>query len=115
MDIELATEGEYWMIMRGFLLLNRYASTGQAQRAGGFGSYNRRSEDGDIKENNDATTKLGFAEVLPAEKAITLMETITNRLLGKEAETDQKYVPYNGVPPPSDYFLGFSSPGTQVS
>lgn len=115
LDIELATEGEYWMVLRGFLLLHRDASTGRfsAQRAGGFGSYHRHALDGDGKEQNPATVR--FAEVLPPDSSPSLLTKLTNRLInGNEAESDQKIVPYTGAPPPSDYFLGFSSPGTQI-
>eukprot|EP00586_Coscinodiscus_wailesii_P000409 CAMPEP_0172487378 /NCGR_PEP_ID=MMETSP1066-20121228/16461_1 /TAXON_ID=671091 /ORGANISM="Coscinodiscus wailesii, Strain CCMP2513" /LENGTH=620 /DNA_ID=CAMNT_0013253959 /DNA_START=135 /DNA_END=1993 /DNA_ORIENTATION=- len=45
LDLEAATEGEYWLVFRGFLLLHRDAATGRfaAERASGFGScYHRR-------------------------------------------------------------------------
>lgn len=115
-DIELATEGEYWMVLRGFLLLHRDASTGRfsAHRAGGFGSYHRHAIDGDGKDNVPAP-KVRFAEVLPPDKSPSILNKLTNRLIyGKDHEYDQQIVSYTGVPPPSDYFLGFSSPGTQI-
>lgn len=105
------------MVLRGFLLLHRDASTGRfsAQRAGGYGSYHRHAVDGESKENNPTQTNVRFAEVLPPVNSPKLFTKIANRLLpGKEPESDQKIVPYTGVPPPSDYFLGFSSPGTQI-
>jgi hypothetical protein len=56
-----------------------------------------------------------FAEVLPDKSPPSLLTRLTDRIIhGKDAGTDQKIVPYTGVPPPSDYFLGFSSPGTQI-
>jgi hypothetical protein len=70
----------------------------------------------DIKTNRHGVSpKARFAEVLPSHAKPKLLNKMTRMLIGgKEAETEQKIVPYNGVPPPSDYFLGFSSPGTQV-
>ena len=106
------------MVLRGFLLLHRDASTGRfsAQRAGGYGSYHRHAVDGDEKGNNPAPLKVRFAEVLPPNKSPTLIKKLGNRLIhGKQAEIEQKIVSYNGSKaPPSDYFLGFSSPGTQI-
>lgn len=116
-DIELATEGEYWMILRGFLLLHRDASTGRfsAQRAGGYGSYHRHAVDGEENDKIPPPIKVRFTEALPPDDSPSLLNKIANRLIHRNsAETDQKIVPYTGIPPPSDYFLGFSSPGTQI-
>lgn len=105
------------MLLRGFLLLHRDASTGRfsAQRAGGYGSYHRHALDGDRKEDVPPPAKVRFAEVLPDNNSPSLLTRLTNTIIhGKDVETDHKIVPYTGVPPPSDYFLGFSSPGTQI-
>eukprot|EP00804_Cyclotella_cryptica_P011221 CCRYP_007732-RA/>CCRYP_007732-RA protein AED:0.04 eAED:0.04 QI:151/1/1/1/1/1/8/72/1904 len=121
-DIELATEGEYWMVLRGFLLLHRDASTGRfsAQRAGlGFGSHHRYALENDRKDNTTnqpgVAPKARFAEVLPSHTKPTLLNKMIRMLIDeKETETEENIAPYMGVPPPSDYVLGFSSPGTQI-
>ena len=94
------------MILKGFILLHRDASTGRfaAQRAGGFGSYHRHA---DI-QNADGDRSKAFTEALPPPK------TMIQRFLKKNDEEEDEVVQYNGSPPPSDYFLGFSSPGTQI-
>lgn len=115
-DIEMATEGEYWMVLKGFLLLHRDASTGRfsAQRAGGFGSYHRHA---DVVDNRGTKPIAGsFSEVLPPTETHRLISRIIHKVIGVGEDSDpaDKIVPYDGVAPPSDYFLGFSSPGTQV-
>ena len=102
LDLEALTEGEYWMLLKGFILLHRDASTGRfaAQRASGFGSYYR------YQEENGAADTQRFIEALPPPK------TFIQRLIGKSQQ--DKIVPYNATAPPSDYFLGFTSPGTQI-
>lgn len=101
------------MLLKGFVLLHRDASTGRfsAQRAGGFGSYHRHAQilDG-------SSTEIGaksFIEALPPPP--TIIQRLMTRLGGEEVNQaeDSKYV-YGATAPPSDYFLGFSSPGTQI-
>lgn len=108
LDLETATEGEYWMILKGFILLHRDASTGRfaAQRAAGFGSYHRYAEAME-KSAADCGTKC-FTEALPPPK------TFIQRLIRKNDDEQAPAVQYDGSVPPSDYFLGFSSPGTQI-
>jgi len=102
----MATEGEYWMILKGFILLHRDASTGRfaAQRAGGFGSYHRHV---DVKSATDDDVKT-FIEALPPPK------TMIQRLLRHNDDDEPEVSQYDGTAPPSDFFLGFSSPGTQI-
>jgi hypothetical protein len=104
----MATEGEYWMMLKGFILLHRDASTGRfaAQRACGFGSYYRHADVG----NESATDhdKARFTESLPPPK------NILQRLLGKNDDEQAEAGKQTVSAPPSDYFLGFSSPGTQI-
>ncbi len=101
----MATEGEYWMMLKGFTLLHRDALTGRfaAQRACGFGNYYRHADD---REQSDAAQI--FTESLPPPK--TLVQRIL-RMDGGE-QNDDALKPISA--PPSDYFLGFSSPGTQI-
>ena len=107
----MATEGEYWMVLKGFILLHRDASTGRfaAQRAGGFGSYYRHAEIMD--RNSDECHTQSFVEALPPHK--TLVQKLFRKDDADQAVEDEKYS-YNATAPPSDYFLGFSSPGTQI-
>lgn len=82
------------MVLKGFTLLHRDASNGRfaAMRAGGFGSYHRYA---DSTSNNQKM----FSEVLPPAKS-------------KDGEDPVQQPDITA--PPSDYFLGFSSPGTQI-
>ena len=101
------TEGEYWMVLKGFTLLHRDASNGRfaAMRAGGFGSYHRYAD----AISKIVKNKNSFSEVLPPPK------TRFQQLLGKDSGQHTNIVPYDSAgAPPSDYFLGFSSPGTQI-
>lgn len=92
------------MVLKGFTLLHRDASNGRfaAMRAGGFGSYHRYA---DSISNNQKT----FSEVLPPPK------TRIQKIIGKDSVQQSDAKPYDSaIAPPSDYFLGFSSPGTQI-
>mmetsp|Transcript_25942 Transcript_25942/g.39750 ORF Transcript_25942/g.39750 Transcript_25942/m.39750 type:complete len:2112 (+) Transcript_25942:199-6534(+) len=114
LDIETATNGEYWMLFRGFLLLQRDAMSGRfaAQRAGGFGSmYNNyetmhqlKAAEKNANENNPVPM---FNE--PEEKGRI------KKLISCMAKSDDKDKhTHNPKAPPSDFFLGFRSPGTQI-
>lgn len=132
LDIETATEGEYWMIFRGFLLLHRDAASGRfaTQRAQGIGSnytrheieemerqQNRISVDNDgVNGSTDATGDVGMSGFLdeyvePSNK--NFFDRLSKTLHFGPSQTLQ-YQPVNAPPPPSDYFLGFKSPGTQI-
>jgi len=125
LDIEAATEGEFWMIFRGFLLLQRDAASGRfaAERASGFSSnYNKREleyraqqlkkegkkETKETKETKDAVI---FQE--PEDAVILPMwaQRIFYRKRDKKCKQINSIMPQA---PPSDYFLGFKSPGTKI-
>ena len=102
------------MVLKGFLLLHRDASTGRfaAQRAGGFGSYHRHAE---IIDKREMSSNNNLVEVLPPTKNNnSLMNRVFYKLAGGGGVQKTLNVPYDSIAPPSDYFLGFSSPGTQV-
>ena len=103
----MATEGEYWMMLKGFILLHRDATTGRfaAQRACGFGSYHRHA---DVRESSVDCDKMKFTESLPPP--ITILQRLFGTSDNEQAEFGQQIT---SVPPP-DYFLVFSSPGTQI-
>jgi hypothetical protein len=114
-DFEAATEGEYWLIFRGFLLLHRDVASGRfaAQRAAGFGSnYNRREMDRMKQEDESERYNILQKDVYHEPPTLSWMEKLANRV--RKIETPVGYAEAGAVPPPSDYFLGFKSPGTQI-
>ena len=111
MDFEAATEGEYWLVFRGFLLLHRDAVSGRfaSNRMAGFGSNYREELASDDDQNRlqvdtfHEPRTIGWLERRIADwRKIDL----TLELTGSSEP--------GAVPPPSDYFLGFKSPGTQI-
>lgn len=115
LDFEAATEGEYWLIFRGFLLLHRDATVGRfaaERRAGiGGGSRNRREQgEGHECDLENMLHRDEFTE--PATAGCI------EKLAAKIRKVDMTYMTGDMVagaePPPSDYFLGFKSAGTQV-
>jgi hypothetical protein len=120
LDFEAATEGEYWLIFRGFLLLYRDADVGRfaaERRAGiGGGSRTRERDDGEEgTEEKDELENLLHRDEFNEPVTVGCLE----KLIVKARKLDTTYmkgtVSPTAVPPPSDYFLGFKSPGTQVS
>lgn len=116
LDLEAATEGEYWLIFRGFLLLHRDAVVGRfaEQRAAGIGSNYNRLE---LEQRGQAG--LDDYNVLHKDE---FHEPVTvgclERLVVKLRDLDTTYMEGFTLPqakaPPSDYFLGFRGPGTQI-
>jgi hypothetical protein len=117
LDFEVATEGEFWLILRGFLHLHRDAAANRfaAKRSAGIG--------GGFRTNTDSDTDDGEAD--PLENRLqrdTFLEPKTagwiEKAVVKFRKLDDTYltgaVAPGAVPPPSDYFLGFKSPGTQI-
>ena len=110
LDLEMATEGEYWMALKGFVLLHRDAATGRfaAQRAGGFGSYHRHARADAAAEDGGGARRFHESLPPPAPKMGRLLARGGDRVRPAEV------APCRAPAPPSDYFLGFSSPGTQI-
>lgn len=110
LDFEAFSPGEYWMLFRGFLLLHRDAMSGRfaSNRAGGFGSnYNQQELEQRGKELKKNSKLVNFCE--PEDKSWL------GKLIGKKNESlDSLDKDSRPKPPPSDYFLGFKSPGTQI-
>ena len=119
LDFEAASEGEYWLIFRGFLLLHRDAAVGRfapERRAGIGGGYRARAGDSDDSEieEDEFENRLHRDEF---EEPVTV--GFIEKVVVKLRKLDDTYMkgrvlPDAGPPPPSDYFLGFRSPGTQV-
>lgn len=103
LDFECATQGEYWVIFRGFLLLHRDAASGRfaTQRASGFSSHYSRKEE-DARQRTDKNDPSSPNFVWPEEEY--------ERNYRKKKASDFQ----NVKTPPSDYFLGFKSRGTQI-
>ena len=110
LDIEIATRGEYWLMFRGFLLLQRDAAANRfhKDRRGGLGSLANRYQEEQVSYTGKDREEQRDCE--PEEK--TYFGRTTKHLCclnakprGSETEPS---------PPPSDYFLGFKSPGTQI-
>jgi len=147
-NFETETEGEYWLIFGGFLLLQREASKGRfaKQRAMGVSSHfnkremelhleqKRREEQSKKEENQAGSGKMTLALNTLNRFRLRIKEKkgTTNNLtaLGKAFDALQN-IQLSGTdipdfrsnfdryaecttPPPSDYFLGFGSSGTQV-
>jgi hypothetical protein len=110
LDFEAATNGEYWILFSGFLWLHRDAMNGRfdAQRNKGFGA-------------GAATKKI---EVEQAEKYVNnsvsvIQEPIEKgcfaRMISKFSNApEDTSANANIKPPPSDYFLGYTSEGTMI-
>lgn len=112
MDFEAATEGEYWLIFRGFLLLHRDAAAGRfaAHRAAGIGSHvNRLELQSDFDEQNILHRDEFHEPVTPS-----LLEKVIVKARKMDATYMEGFTLPGAKPPPSDYFLGFRSPGTQI-
>ncbi|CAB9508405.1 Anoctamin-10 [Seminavis robusta] len=116
MDFEAATEGEYWLMFRGFLLLHRDAAAGRfaAHRTAGIGSHVNRL---DLEQREladfDAQNALHRDEFHEPVTPSLLERTIV-KIRKMDTTYMEGYVLPGAVPPPSDYFLGFRSSGTQI-
>ncbi|KAL3915624.1 MAG: hypothetical protein SGILL_005560 [Bacillariaceae sp.] len=119
LDFEVATEGEFWLFLRGFLHLHRDAAANRfsAQRSAGIG--------GGFRPTNDSDSEDGDGEVDPLENRLQRDMFLEPKSAGqiekavvKIRKLDDTFltgaVAPGAVPPPSDYFLGFKSPGTQI-
>jgi anoctamin-10 len=115
-DFEVPTEGEYWLVFRGMLLLHRDAVIGRfaEQRAAGIGCHYPRLEL-EQREHFDLT-KHNILHQDEFHEPVTA--SYLEKLIVKWRNLDPTYmVGYTlpeARPPPSDYFLGFRSPGTSI-
>ena len=108
-DFEAATAGEYWMLFRGFLLLQRDAMNHRfaAQRASGFGSKVNQQEIDQMK--NTLTEKKDILQFVEPEDKSWFIKCFCKN----DCKDESDYLHELRIPP-SDYFLGFKSPGTQI-
>jgi hypothetical protein len=146
-DFETETKEEYWLISRGFLLLQREASKGRfaRQRAMGVSSHvnkleleiqreNQRREEQSKREEEQANAggslKLALAKVTRAlglderTQEHNTIRNISDAFQNAELSCSNNAPNFRPtfdrfkectLPPPSDFFLGFGSSGTQVS
>lgn len=112
LDFEAATEGEYWLVLRGLLLLYRDALTKKQNSSGktGIGGGEPNGFGGGKTANENLLQQDMFVE--------PTMVGCLEKLFVKYGKLDDDYirgaVMPGAKPPPSDYFLGFKSPGTQI-
>jgi hypothetical protein len=142
-DFETETDEEYWLISHGFLLLQREASKGRfaRHRAKGVSSYvnklemeiqreNRRREEQSKREEEQANAggslKLALSKIT---RFLDLVKNVGSRDVRGGFQNNELLASKNvpnlrptfdrfaecPLPPPSDFFLGFGSSGTQVS
>lgn len=115
-DFEVATVGEYWLIFRGFLLLHRDAAVGRfaEQRAAGIGSHYSRIElEQREKADLDLYNRLHVDE-FHEPVTIGCVERLVMKMRDVDPSSTEGYTLPGAMPPPSDYFLGFRSPGTAI-
>ena len=114
LDFEAATEGEYWSIFRGFLLLHRDATYGRfaSQRASGFSSKYSKLE---LEQMRMVFQPEGVERTIQYDepKEETLLLRIL-KLFSCVSKTAGEFESKRPAPPPPDYFLGFKSTGTQI-
>ena len=134
-DLEAETEGEYWLIFRGFLQLQRDAQNGRfaGDRRGGMGSHYSAGEL-EKKEHEEAEKTISGSGLKKRiiggeEDGESDDDEVDDEDNGKDKSRLSKlssflsswrkssgYTTSNPppAPPPADYFLGFKSPGTQI-
>jgi Calcium-activated chloride channel len=111
-DLEAATESDYWFILRGLLFLHRDALVGRyaKDRAAGMGT--RRLDAVGCQRVRDCVLHVDeFHEPLTVS---WLERTIVNVRKLDTTYREGYLTRLDAVPPPSDYFLGFRSPGTAI-
>jgi Calcium-activated chloride channel len=115
-DFEAATEGEYWLLFRGLLLLHRDAAVGRfaEQRAAGIGSHYCRLE-GELSDQIDGGEK-NRLHIDEFHEPVTAgcMERLLVKLRNQDTTYMKGFTLEGAVPPPSDFFLGFCTPGTAI-
>eukprot|EP00977_Amphora_coffeiformis_P008293 scaffold1878_cov170-Amphora_coffeaeformis.AAC.6 len=113
-DFEAATEGEYWLIFRGFLNLQRDAAVGRfaEQRAAGIGCHYSRVL-GELRQQVAQEAHVHDDE-FHEPVTVGFLERRIVEWRGIDTSYMKGYTAPGAVPPPSDYFLGFKAPGTKI-
>jgi hypothetical protein len=117
LDFEAATQGEYWLVFRGLLLLHRDAAVGRfaKQRAAGIGTHAGRMEANLREESSDDCTNQLHQDEFHEPVTAGWLEKFIVKCRKLDSTYMEGFVAKDGaVPPPSDYFLGFRSPGTAI-
>jgi hypothetical protein len=112
LDFEAATEGEYWLVLRGLLLVYRDAMNKKLNVNGktGFGGGEPNGIGGGAPTREIRLQRDMYVEpstVGRLEKLVVKMRKLNDDYI-------RGAVMPGAVPPPSDYFLGFKSTGTQI-
>ena len=122
LDFEAASECEYWFIIRGLLFLHRDALVGRyaKHRAAGIGTNNSRMLEqqyaGKIPadEQHISMNQLHVDEFHEPHTVGWLERTIVDCRKLDKTYMEGFVAKKDAIPPPSDYFLGFRSPGTSI-
>lgn len=118
LDFETATEGEYWLIFRGFLLLHRDAMSGRfaSDRTAGIGGGARPTsiDSGEFNVENSVAENMLQQDMYIEPSTIGGFEKLAVKVRKIDDDYIRGAVMPGAIPPPSDYFLGFKSPGTQI-
>ena len=115
LDFEAPTEGEYWLIFRGLLLLHRDAAVGRfaKQRAAGIGTNIARLQS--LDESSDAEHNRLHKDEFHEPVTVGWLEKMIVNCRDLDTTYMEGFVTKeDAVPPPSDYFLGFRSKGTAI-
>ncbi len=107
LDFEAATEGEYWLVLRGLLRLYR----DPMKKANGIGGgVHTDIDEGDTGKE----TRLRVQDKYVEPSTVGCIEKLFVKTLKIDDDYIRGRVMPEATPPPSDYFLGFKSPGTQI-
>jgi hypothetical protein len=114
LDFEAATEGEYWLFLRGLLLLYRDNMNKKLNSIGntGIGGGGNQPEGiGGIAQTRENRLQ---QDVYVEPSMVGRLEKLVVKMRKLNDDYIRGAVMPGAVPPPSDYFLGFKSPGTQI-
>jgi len=112
LDFEAATEGEYWLVLRGLLLLYRDAMNKKLTSHGklGIGGGEPQGIGGGAPTREIRLQQDMFVE----PSSVGRLEKLVVKLRKLNDDYIRGAIMPGAIPPPSDYFLGFKSPGTQI-
>jgi hypothetical protein len=113
-DFEAATEGEYWLVSRGFVLLQRDAAVGRfaEHRSAGISSHYCRLM-GELKQQVAQEFQV-HEDDFHEPVTVSFLERRIVEWRGLDMGYMKGFTAPGALPPPSDYFLGFKAPGTAI-
>jgi hypothetical protein len=116
LDFEAASEGEYWLFLRGFILLHRDVKVGRfaANRSAGIGGGTRINTNNQDDRGSNLFENRLQRDMFIEPVTVSSLEKLVVKIRKKDDTYMKGMVIPGAVPPPSDYFLGFKAPGTQI-